>query len=774
MSFKYEYVYLTEKDSQKDYLAKILGCKSEGAWKPAYSPDGTIAIVPLRGHLFQTCEPEEYDPKFKTRYHSDTIYFFPSEFKMKPKFETKYLLNTAINILKQAKHIILAVDLDNEGAKLGRDVLRAAEVEDKVLKMINTSSLTETALKKALSDNKNNIPWKKMALAGQARAHIDFAEGVTLSRALTYYLTEPDHKGFYPNALVFGGVKAPLMKMVVDRDYEHENFKERPYWYANIVFEYEGKTFSGQLYRIEEEIINEKTKKKIKKTESIRFFNEKELISIVEQIKNKPKCFIDEIIKKTKKSFPPKLYDFTSLSADVTKKRKMLPTQVLEIAQSLYMDIKIQTYPRTEVRYLREEDYESMPFVFKALIGTGIVKDKIIEEILSKPLLKRKTVFDSSKVESHTAIIPTDNSEMVSLFKSFSDNDAKKLVFEMVAKRFIANFLPDAESKIYGGKSFIGEDYFMLYREEIPKTAGYKIVYDVDAHNKIATYQKTIPNLIKGDELKIIDIKINKGYTSPPPRYNTSNIQTAMANIANLYKDDPTIREFLGEHGIGTTATRAKIIEDMIKQGYFELEEQGKTIYIKSTQKAREQIEIMPEELSSPLKRAILNKYINDIVKGKIDYNLLIRSYQKELKKQIELIKEKAENPENIIKTNSLKENDSLGKCPLCKKGDIVEGKKAYTCTNAKLIKTDSGWKNEGCNFSVWKNALEKFGKKNITPSEIKKLLKDGKAIVTLYSTKTNKSYKKEVEIDLKFGVKVNFDSNVSTKFTKKKKRNNQ
>ena len=766
MAFKYEYVYLTEKDSQKDYLAKILGCKSEGEWKPAYSPDGKIAIVPLRGHLFQTCEPEEYDPKFKVRYHPDTIYFFPSEFKMKPKLETKHLLNTAINILRQAKHIILAVDLDNEGAKLGRDVLRAAGVEDRVLKMIDTSSLTETALKKALSDNKNNIPWKKMALAGQARAHIDFAEGVTLSRALTYYLTEPDHKGFYPNALVFGGVKAPLMKMVVDRDYEHENFKERPYWYAEVILEYEGKQFNAQIYRIEEELIDGKTKK----TETVRFFNEKELLLLVDKLKKNSKIFIDEIISKKKKTSPPKLYDFTSLSADIAKKRKILPNQVLETAQALYMELKMQTYPRTEVRYLRDEDYDFMPNVFKALMGSGIVKDSLITEILSKPLLKRKSVFDSSKVESHTAIIPTDNPEIPALFRTFSENDAKKLVFESVVKRFVANFLPDAESEIYGGRAFVGEDYFISFKEEIPKVAGWKIVYDVDANNKIAAYQRNIPSLIKGDELKIIDIKVNKGYTSPPPRYNTSNIQTAMANIANLYKDDPTIREFLGEHGIGTTATRAKIIEDMIKQGYFELEEQGKTIYIKSTQKAREQIKIMPEELSSPLKRAILNKYISEIVKGNIDYDLLIRSYQKELKKQIEAIKEKAKDPNNIIKLSQTKEKESLGKCPLCKEGDIIEGKKAYICSNSKLIKTENGWENQGCKFSIWKNALEKFGKKNITPTEVKKLLKDGKTVVTLYSSKTNKPYKKEIEIDLNFGVKVNFDSNIKTNYSKKKK----
>jgi len=760
VSYKYEYVYLTEKDTQKDVLAKILNCKSEGPWKPAYSSDGKIAIVPLRGHLFKVIEPEEYDPKYKVRYHPDTIYFFPDKYIVKPKEDTKFLLNTAIQILKQAKHIILAVDLDNEGAKLGRDVLKAAKAEDRVLKMIDTSSLTETALKKALEDNSVNIPWKKMAKAGEARAHIDYAEGISLSRALTYYLTEPDHKGFYPNALVFGGVKAPLMKMVVDRDYEHENFKKKPYWTVDIIIEYNGKQFKAQLYRIDEELTDDG---KIKKVETIRFFNKEELEKTIDTLKNSH-IFIDEIIRKREKSSPPKLYDFTSLSADVAKKRKMLPTEVLEIAQFLYMNLKMQTYPRTEVRYLREEDYESIPDVMKTLKDTNIVKKSIIEKILSQPILKRKTVFDSSKVESHTAIIPTDNPKIPSLYNSFSDNDPKKMVFELVVKRFVANFLPDAKSEVYGGKSFLTENYFLSYTEEIPKEAGYKIVYDPDAENKIIAYQRKIPDLIKGDELKIVDVKINQGFTSPPPRYNTSNIQTAMSNIASLYKDNPEIQKFLGEHGIGTTATRAKIIEDMIKQGYFELEEVGKTVYIKSTQKAREQVRIMPEELSSPLKRALLNKYISEIVKGNITYEDLIETYKEELKKQIEIIKEKAKDPENKIKLNSqnnAQENQKvLGKCPICKDGDIIEGKKSYTCTNAKLKKVDGKWQNDGCKFTIWKNALERFGKKTITPSEVKKLLKDGKTVVTLFSSKTNKPYQKEIEIDPVFGIKVNFDFN--------------
>ena len=620
-SYTYDIVYLTEKDSQKDDLAQLLNCKSTGAWKPAFSSDKKIAIVPLQGHLFQTCSPEEFDPKYKKRYDLETLYFFPNYLKTKPKQKTEHLLHTAVSILKQAKEIVIATDIDNEGARIARDVIKMAKAEDRVLRMIDTSSLTEGALKKALSKD-SKIPWQNMAKAAEIRALIDYAEGISLSRALTYYLTESSN-GYYPNSLVFGGVKTPLMKMIIDRDIEHESFKERPYWSANIKLTYKDTNFVGTLYKVEKE---EDAKGNIKKIETTRFFDEEEIKEVLNKVNGKT-MQISEIIDKKRKQIPPKLYDFTSLSADIAKNRKMLPDEVLEIAQELYMNFKIQSYPRTEVRYLKDEDYENIPNILQSLKNTNIADNSIIEELLSKPLLKRKTVFDSSKIESHTAIIPTDNSNISKVYNSFNNGDIKKTMFEMVVKRFLANFLPDAEISVYGGKIDIDEDYYISFKEEVLIDPGFTILYS--AYSKEDNVH-TLPKMEEGENIEISGTKVSKGFTSPPSRYTTSNIQTAMSNIANLYKHDETIKEFLGKHGIGTTSTRANIISELLKQKYIQIEEIGKKFYLKSTPIARKQIEIMPEDLVSPLKRAILSKYISDVVKGELNGNELIESYQQE------------------------------------------------------------------------------------------------------------------------------------------------
>ena len=749
-SYTYDIVYLTEKDSQKDDLAQLLNCKSTGLWKPAFSSDKKIAIVPLQGHLFQTCSPEEFDPKYKKRYDLETLYFFPNYLKIKPKQKTEHMLHTAVSILKQAKEIVIATDIDNEGARIAKDVIKMAKAEDRVLRMIDTSSLTEGALKKALSKD-SKIPWQNMAKAAEIRALIDYAEGISLSRALTYYLTESSN-GYYPNSLVFGGVKTPLMKMIIDRDIEHESFKERPYWSANIKLTYQDTNFVGILYKVEKE---EDAKGNVKKIETTRFFDEEEIKEVLNKVNGKT-MQISEIIDKKRKQIPPKLYDFTSLSADIAKNRKMLPDEVLEIAQELYMNFKIQSYPRTEVRYLKDEDYENIPNILQSLKNTNIADNSIIEELLSKPLLKRKTVFDSSKIESHTAIIPTDNSNINKVYNSFNNGDIKKIMFEMVVKRFLANFLPDAEISVYGGKIDIDEDYYISFKEEILIDPGFTILY--------STYSKEdnvhiLPKMKKGENIEISGVKISKGFTSPPSRYTTSNIQTAMSNIANLYKHDKTIKEFLGKHGIGTTSTRANIISELLKQKYIQIEEIGKKFYLKSTPIARKQIEIMPEELVSPLKRAILSKYISDVVKGELSGDELIESYQQELKNEIEAIKEISKSIKKIpVEGKQKKQKESLGVCPLCSEGQIYETDKTYICSNAKWVKDDNGkWNNSGCSFTIWKNGLAKFGKKKITSSEVKKLLKNKKIEVELFSSKTNKSYTKEIEIDLKYGVKVNF-----------------
>lgn len=734
----YKEVYLVEKDSQTQALSIVLNCKHTKAWQPAYNEDKTIAIVPLQGHVMRLLNPHEYDEAYKG-WEDNTTLCFPEKFLKKPQERTINIYNTAIKHLKEAEKVIIATDFDNEGASLAMEVIEIAGAEPKVEYMLHMGSMNEEALREALT-KKTPIPYKAMSNAGNARAIMDWVEGMSYTRALTINLAKKR------TVLNFGGVKTPVINMIVERDIQFENFGSIKYYGLKGTARALDKEFEITVFRKDD---------KGKKDEKM----DKEIIA--EELKNKilsnPSYLVSAITKKLNKENPKKLYTQTILQADSSRKFNLKPIQTLEIAQKLYIDAKISSYPRTDIDAIHEKEYEDVPFILNSL--KEFMHTEIIEDILKDKIIKRPTVFDSKKVVSHGAIIPTKTYHKKAFF---SLSEKEKEVFTLIAERYIENFLPAYEYENVSGEAHLFEDWYISFSENIPLKAGYKILKDKNINETIRNYQKVIPDLKKGDSLEILGLGITQGETAPKPRFTEETILEAMSKVANLYPEDKIVKEMLGENGIGTSSTRGAILDSLFEPdkngGEPWLIKKGKQII--STEKARKFIKILPKDLVSPVKRALLTQELNKIERGELTLEDFIAEARIIVNDNIAQIKEFAKDPANII-GGIKKEVVSLGKCPICKEGDIYETGKVYMCTGAiwknEGTKEAPKWKNEGCEYKIFKSALAKFGKENLGKLEVKALLEKGKIKVKLVSKEKKSEYEKEIEIDEKFGIKVLF-----------------
>ena len=753
-NFKYKVVYLTEKADQVDKLAPILNAKTTKKWFPAYNEKEKIAIVPLQGHLLELAKyPEEYDPAFK-KWTPETVFCFPDKFIIKPKERTVSILNRAVEHLQNAEKIIIATDFDNEGAALAMRVIEYAGVEDRVSHMLHMGALDEKSLRKAIK-NPKPIPYREMANAGYARAYLDWVEGMSLTRALSVYLA----KG--RSLVLFGGVKTPLLKMIVDRDLAYESHKKSYFYYLTGIAQAKGKEFTFTVHKKEKIIETDKKGNKKEKTVVTREISSEELAKkIAERIQSK-EWAITLFKKSNKEENPPKLYDLTSLQADASSYFGFNPDKVLDICQKLYNNEKIQTYPRTAVRYLADPEYEDVPEILNNL--KPFLHSDIIENILKNKIPKRRTVFDSSKVTSHGALAPT-LEPLENHYNSLNEDDKK--IFDTVATRYIANFMENYLYLNKSGEIELFDGYFIKFSENKPLKAGWKKIYNHNIENEIKNFEETIPSDLKeGDLVTIKKININKGETKPKPRFTLKTLMNAMENISNIYPEDELIKKYLGEHGIGTPATRSEIIKQLLEKPDKEgvepwLIQKGNQII--STNRAREAVKKIPKEITTPVKRALLNKDLKDIELKHITLEEFLKKYREKVKESIDIIKEYSKDPNNLILPSN-KQIKSLGVCPKCKKGHIIEKDKVFLCTEAKFKKDEDGnIINEGCDYMIRKNSLAKLNGSPITAKKVEELLSKGTTLVTLQSPRTGNKYQKYIEIDLKWGIKINFDKNVS------------
>lgn len=610
---------LAEKPSVGRDLAKVLKCNNN---KGSYIEGSKYVVTWAMGHLVGLMDPEGYDNKYK-EWKMETLPMLPKHMKLVVLKKTGKQFNEVKKLMNRddISEIVIATDAGREGELVARWTIEKAGVK-KPLKRLWISSQTDKAILDGFKNLKDGKEYENLYRAAVCRAEADWLVGLNVTRALTCK---------YNAQLSAGRVQSPTLAMIVQREEEIKNFKPKTYYTINA------KTKGYNLSWIN-------------KDNNSRIFDEEFANKITSKVKGAEGEIVN-IHSVNKKKFSPALYDLTELQRDANKIFGYSAKQTLNIMQRLYENHKILTYPRTDSRYITTDIVATIPDRLKAI---AIGEYRITADGLLKGKINgNKSFVDNSKVSDHHAIIPTEEKPNLSNLSS-----EERKIYDLVVKRFLSVLLPPFE---YVQTTIEGkvENERFIAKGKVISSKGWKKLYDKldDDSSEEDIKEQVLPNVKKGDKFTVENISLNKGETKPPARFNEGTLLSAMENPHKYINVGKEAAKTLGETGgLGTVATRADIIEKLFNS--FVIEKKGKDII--PTSKGRQLIELVPKELKSPLLTAKWESQLDEIAKGKREWN----SFIKEMKNySVALV-------EDVKGANSkfVHDNKTGKKCPNCGK----------------------------------------------------------------------------------------------------------
>lgn len=561
-------VCIAEKPSVAREIADVLGAKLK---KNGYIEGNGYQVTWTFGHLCTLKEPHDYDPRWRI-WALSTLPMMPPRFGIKLIENETYKAQFQVieQLMQNADMIVNCGDAGQEGELIQRWVMQKARAKCPV-KRLWISSLTEEAIREGFNHLEDSSKFQHLYEAGLCRAIGDWLLGMNATR-----LYSLKYGGGYSRdrkVLSIGRVQTPTLALIVNRQNEIDNFKPEPYW--------ELKT----LYR---DTLFSSTKGKFKLKED----GEK----LLEMVKGSD-FVITDIAEKKGKEFAPRLFDLTSLQVECNKRFGFSADETLKLIQSLY-EKKVTTYPRVDTTFLSDDIYPKVP---KTLEGLVAYKE-FTDPLRGKKLPKSKRVFDNSKVTDHHAIIPTG-------VPATNLSQQEMMVYDLVARRFIAEFYPDCEISTTTVLGKVADIEFKASGKQILKP-GWRTVEQrpqpgigVQPQSAQTDGQPQDENASDGAELKIMPnfVKGESGphtpslketWTTPPKPYTEATLLRAM-ETAGKFVDNEELRDALKENGIGRPSTRAAIIETLFKRGYIRRER--KSLF--PTDTGRELISTIHEDL---------------------------------------------------------------------------------------------------------------------------------------------------------------------------------
>lgn len=623
---------LAEKPSVGRDLARVLKCNKSGN---GYLEGEKYIVTWALGHLVTLADPEAYEERYKS-WRIEDLPMIPSYLKLvviKQTGKQFNIVKTQLN-RKDVSQIVIATDAGREGELVARWIIEKAHINNKPIKRLWISSVTDKAIKEGFNKLRDGKEYENLYASAVARAEADWVVGINATRALTCK---------YNAQLSCGRVQTPTLSMIGKREEEIKNFKPKTYYGISAIAKGLKLTWQDS------------------KTKDTKTFNKNKCDEIYSNIRNK-NCQVIDIDKIYKKSFSPGLYDLTELQRDANKKFGFSAKETVSIMQRLYENHKLLTYPRTDSRYISTDIVDTLKDRIKAC-GVGNYS-KVAMKVLRNPIKANKSFVDNSKVSDHHAIIPTEQGVS---FTSLNDKERK--IYDLVVKRFLAVLYPPFEYEQTTIKAKIGEELFIAKGKTVI-SQGWKEVYEnhfEDEESRDGVSEQILPSVNKGDMLNIASITQTKGETKPPAPFNEATLLSAMENPAKyMANESKDLIKTIGETGgIGTVATRADIIEKLFNT--FLIEKKGKDIFI--TSKGKQLLELVPEDLKSPALTAEWEQKLSAISKGSLNKNAFIgemKNYAKQAVNQIKNSEEKFRH-DNLTRT----------KCPQCGKYMLeVNGKK--------------------------------------------------------------------------------------------------
>jgi DNA topoisomerase-3 len=633
-------VVLAEKPSVARDIAKVLNVTSK---KNGYIEGNGWAVTWAFGHLVELKDPEQYD-KSQKQWRLENLPIIPDKFKLRTKSDksSQEQLKTIKKLFEQAEEIVCATDAGREGELIFRYIQSWSKTEKKPFKRLWISSLTSEAIKNGFANLKEGNVFDDLYKAAKCRSESDWIVGINATR---FFTVKYGHRG---RLWSVGRVQTPVLAMIVKRDQDIRNFKPEDFFeihtiYRNVRFKHQGA-------------------KILQKEKADKLF---------EKIKE-PEFVVKDIKEKKEKVNPPLLFDLTELQREMNKVYGFTANDTLKLAQNLY-ESKHITYPRTDSRYLTKDLVSTLPALLnklKAIRGTEIA------EIDLKKLNVGKRMINDAKVTDHHAIIPTN---MLPLRIS---GDERKL-YDAIVTRFIAAFYPPCVKSVTTVTANVVKEKFKATGTVILDPGWQKLYNTLSTETDVSKKNSKS----KSDEQQIMP-QFEKGESGPhkpevktlktsPPKHFTESSLLRMMETAGRMVDDESLKEALKNKGIGTPATRASIIEVLIKRGFVSRRKKN----LLATDVGEQLISMIKDDrLKSPELTGEWEANLKLMEEGKYDSKKFMDDIVAHTKSIID-------------KTSEERGSNEIGACPKCK-AQIIEGQRGFGCSN---------WK-DGCDFVLWKN----------------------------------------------------------------------
>ena len=682
-----KFLVIAEKPSVAQSYAKNLSAYKR---EDGYLEGESCIVSWCLGHLAEYAQPEEYDPKYE-KWQFDDLPILPEAWKLKVSKDKKKQFEVIKTLMNRSdvEYLVNGCDAGREGELIFQRVYVLAGCR-KPVKRLWISSMEDAAIQKGFQTMKSEEEYKNLCMAAVCRAQADWLIGMNGTRA---YTTR------YFKRLVVGRVQTPTLAMLAERQERIEHFQKEAFYKVALT--------DGKLTVVSENIANE------------------EAAELLVALCNGSTAVVTQMKKERKKSFPPKLYDLTSLQREANRYFGYTAKRTLDMLQELYEE-KLVTYPRTDSQFVTEdmkdsveELVEKMPvllsFVDYGQLGHGI-----------------KRVINNAKVSDHHAILPT--KEVVE--KGIADLPAdKKNLMMLICQQLVQ---ATGEEYLYEQTDITVkcQEHDFKARGKIPVQMGFKEVEK--AFQQLCVKAGPVEEKEKEtsipagyeEGMRLFPVKAEKTthYTSPPKPFNEDTLLAAMETAGNKEFDSETEKK-----GLGTPATRASIIEKLVSSGY--AQRKGKQI-LPSTE-GKELVKVMPEYLKSAVMTAEWENQLLLMEKGEITDTQFMGEITSLVRKILEVCREIPEEERRRFQM----EREVIGKCPVCG-CDVFEGKQNFYCSNRQ------------CDFALWKeNRFLGNMEKNLDKKMARELLdKACTHVKGLYSKKKDMKFDADLLLTLEDG----------------------
>jgi DNA topoisomerase III len=611
------------------------------------------------GHLVQLAEPDEYDDKFK-KWRMADLPIVPRHFKLVVRDERS---QKQMSVVRDAlarddvDRVINACDAGREGELIFAYLYEYTKAA-KPVRRLWLSSMTNEAMREAFGHLRDGAELGPLRDAAKSRSEADWIVGMNATRAATIRL-----RSSFDGAVSLGRVQTPTLAILARREEEIRAFRPETYWLVDAAFEAEGaRRYEGRYHAGAQP----------------RLTAVEQAEAIVEAVRGQ-RGTITKLDKTRRKERSPLLYDLTSLQREANNRYGFSARRTLAAAQRCYEEHKALTYPRTSSRYLTSDMVPEIKPI-AGHVGRRPEYREAARYVQSLDLLPLGRVVDDAKVGDHHAIVPTNSDHDVGRM-----NDDDRRVYDLVARRFLAIFHPDAEFENTRVETTVAEHVFRT-RGKVLLVAGWRGVYGElpegeGAGDDDEGRDQQLPRLERGEAVDTRDVQALEKETKPPRRYSDASLLGAMETAGKLV-DDEELREAMKDSGIGTPATRAAIIERLIDVGYVERDARA----LVATEKGINVVRLLGQHpLTSPALTGQWEHRLARIEEGEEQRSAFMDDIAKFAGETVGVL-------DTTLKDVRIP-RANLGPCPVCGH-DIVENRKGYSC-----------WSREdpGCGFVIWK-----------------------------------------------------------------------